>query len=91
MLRITVKQEGSTARFIVEGTLVMPWVAELRKCWQVAARAKTKHSFIDLAGVTSIDPQGRILLTEMHRQGAQLLAKGLLTQAIVEEIQNNGK
>jgi len=36
--------------------------------------------------VTFIDGAGRKLLADMHRQGAELVAEGCMTKAIVGEI-----
>jgi len=89
MLRITVHEEGPATRFLLEGKLVGPWVEELRKCWEKAVRIPDGRLIIDLAGITSIDLHGRDLLAEMHHRGGQLLASGLLTQAIIEDIQKS--
>ena len=91
MLRITIRKKASTSRFVIEGVLAGPWVEELLRSWEMSTQIEKKNALIDLIDVTHIDSQGKALLTEMHRQGARLLAKGLLTQAIVEEIQGNGK
>ena len=48
---------------------------------------RSQQTVIDLAGVTSVDSHGKDLLAEMHRRGMQLVATGLMTQAIVEDIQ----
>ena len=48
---------------------------------------RSQQTVIDLAGVTSVDSHGKDLLAEMHRRGMQLVAMGLMTQAIVEDIQ----
>jgi len=45
--------------------------------------------FVDLTGVTFIDPSGKALLAEMHHQGVWFVAAGLMTQAIVDEIQTS--
>jgi|SoiMetStandDraft_2_1073263.scaffolds.fasta_scaffold787367_1 ABC-type transporter Mla MlaB component len=87
MLRITIHEEGPATRFLVEGKLVGPWVAELRKCWEETVPIRSQQTVIDLAGVTSVDSHGKDLLAEMHRRGMQLVATGLMTQAIVEDIQ----
>jgi hypothetical protein len=39
-----------------------------------------------LESVTFIDGAGKKLLSEMQRQGAELVAHGCMTKAIVEEI-----
>ena len=87
MLRITVFEEASETRFVLEGKLVGPWVGELRKCWKTKERVRERRPVVDLAGVTQIDLHGKALLTEMHLQGIELLASGLLTRAIIEGIQ----
>ena len=87
MLRITVLEEGTEIRFVVEGKLVGPWVWELRKCWETGGRTQERRTVIDLAGVTHVDLHGKTLLTEMHLEGTQLLASGVMTRAIVEGIQ----
>lgn len=84
MLRITIHNEAASTRFIVEGRLAGPWVEELKKCWQTVAHAVPL--LVDLSAMTWIDSEGRALLSEMHRQGVRLVAVGLMTQAIIEEI-----
>jgi hypothetical protein len=41
---------------------------------------------VDLADVSFIDSDGRALLTRMRENGARLLSAGVLTNAIVDEI-----
>jgi hypothetical protein len=41
--------------------------------------------------VTFIDAAGRRLLTDMNQQGAELVAQGCMTKAIVEEIKRKGE
>jgi ABC-type transporter Mla MlaB component len=86
MLRITVLEEASEIRFVIEGKLVGPWVEELRKCWETSEIIQERRAVVDLAGVTQVDLHGKALLTEMHLQGTQLRASGVMTRAIVEGI-----
>ncbi len=58
MLRITVHEEGSATRFVVEEKLVGPWVEEPRKCWKTVACLNAKYIVVDLTSVTSIDSLG---------------------------------
>jgi hypothetical protein len=39
-----------------------------------------------LCAVTFVDEEGKRLLAEMHRQGAELVAEGCMNQVIVERI-----
>ncbi len=87
MLRITIDNEATTTRFIVEGKLAGPSVEELKKCWhRVASAGANLPLLVDLSATTLIDSDGKALLTEMHGQGVRLAAVGLMTQAIIEEI-----
>jgi len=90
MLRITIHNEAATTRFIVEGKLVGPCVEELKKCWQTVVHTESGLPLlpllVDLSAMTFVDSKGKALLTEMHCQGARLVAAGLMTQAIIEEI-----
>lgn len=85
MLRITIHNEATTTRFIVEGKLAGPSVEELKTCWHRVASAGLPL-LVDLSATTLIDSEGKTLLAEMHRYGVQLSAVGLMTQAIIEEI-----
>lgn len=90
MLRITIHDEAATTRFVIEGKLAGPWVEELEKCWQTAQSAAPgepgRSMQVHLADVIFVDDPGKELLAAMHRQGVNLLANGLMTQAIVKEI-----
>lgn len=87
MLRITINHEAMATRFIVEGSLAGPPVEELKTCWQKVANANPGLPLlVDLSAMTRIDSEGIILLTELHRQGVQFAAAGLMTQAIIKEI-----
>jgi outer membrane protein len=71
----------------VEGRLTGPWVGTLEQCWRELRAASPDEKFcLDLCAVSFIDPAGKTLLKEIHRQGGQLVAEGCLNQAIVREI-----
>jgi len=87
MLRITIQNEASMTRFVIEGRLAGPWVEELKKLWQATARAGPCPALlVDLSAMTLIDLEGKALLAEMYRHGVRLSAVGLMTQVIIEEI-----
>lgn len=87
MLRITTNQKRGKTTLSVEGRLAGPWVKALDECWRDLRTTSPHGKFqIDLCGVSYIDNAGKLLLTEMHRQGGKLLAEGCLNQAIIEEI-----
>jgi len=69
----------------LEGKLAGPWVQELEGCWQQAVMVDRPVRVV-LKTVTFIDQAGKTLLIEMHREGAELVAEGCMTKAIIEEI-----
>ncbi len=89
MLKISTQDDGATVVFDLEGKLAGPWVGELERCWR-RALVDNQRVTVVLRIVTFIDAQGRRLLTDMHRQGAALVAQGCMTKAIVEEIKRRG-
>jgi outer membrane protein len=89
MLRITTENKRGKLMLSVEGRLSGPRVAMLEQCWRELYNATPRQKFaISLCGVSFIDDAGKVLLKEMHRLGAELLAEGCLNQAIVNEIMN---
>ena len=85
MLKITAKTEAAGTLFELEGKLAGPWVEELRRCWQQSVTGDCPVKIV-LKAVLFIDRAGKELMVEMHRQGAELVADGCMTKAIVEEI-----
>ncbi len=87
MLRITIHNETVTTRFVIEGKLAGPWVEELERCWQTALSNEPSCAIqVHLANVIFVDDLGKELLAAMYRRGVNLVANGLMTQAIVKEI-----
>ncbi len=85
MLKITTQTDATGTILELEGKLAGPWIRELEGCWQRAVIADQPVRVV-LKAVTFIDEAGRGLLAEMHRQGAELVAEGCMTKAIVQEI-----
>lgn len=88
MLRITIHDHAPMTSFVLEGKLVGPWVKELKQCWQAAVADDPSTSMlVDLAAVTFVDYDGRVLLKQMRRQGVRLSSQGVLIDAIVADIE----
>jgi outer membrane protein TolC len=87
MLRVTTKVEEEQGKVTLklEGKLAGPWVGEFERCWR-STLEKWKNVVVELAGVTFIDSKGKCLLAKIHGQGAKLIATGLMTRSIIEEI-----
>jgi hypothetical protein len=92
MLRITdivhMPADGSaTWTLQLEGTLKGEWVRELRRSWrrirEAAAGAPIR---VELADVRFVDPAGKVLLTEMYRDGVEIVARNGLGAAVRDDI-----
>lgn len=90
MLKITRQDNEHQTIFELEGRLAGPWVDELKGCWQNAAGGGRPVRIL-LCAVTFVDTEGKGLLTEMYRRGAELVAEGCMNKAIVEEITRGGQ
>jgi anti-anti-sigma regulatory factor len=87
MLKITLRSGAGVLVFALEGRLVGPWVKELELCWRSAADTQQSYPVrVDLSAVTFIDADGKALLGQMYRKGAELVASGCLNKCIVERI-----
>jgi len=87
MLRIFIHDQVPMTSFVLQGKLIGPWVKELEKYWDWAQGTRaSKPMLVDLADVSFIDSDGRALLSRMRENGARLLSAGVLTNAIVDEI-----
>ena len=92
MLRITTETKRGRTVLTVEGRIAGASVAVLEQCWRDLYRTSPRQKFsVSLCGVSFIDNAGKVLLKEMHRRGADLLAEGCLNQAIVDEIVESEK
>ena len=87
MLRIRIDTTPRQTTLRLEGRLAGPWVDELARCWASERAGKDAGSIrIDLDGVTFIGSAGKIVLRQIHDDGAVLLARDCATSAILEEI-----
>jgi hypothetical protein len=85
MLRITIQEEGTLWRLHLSGRLAGAWVAETENTWRSAPISGGAVE-IDIREVTGIDQAGCCLLRAMNEAGARFIAKGVATEALVEEI-----
>jgi hypothetical protein len=92
MLRITDVREtmpdGAAVWTIkLEGNIQGGWVNELRRAWRAVRLAANGASIrLVLADVQLVDAAGKVLLTEMHRDGVDILPAGPSTTAICDEV-----
>ena len=92
MLRITITDGPAEQRWILQGRLVAPWVAELETAWKNSHnRRDGRGCVVDLSDVTLIDDEGENALQVMGKAGAEFVACGVYIKHVVELIKSQCK
>jgi hypothetical protein len=87
MLKISVIDSQTQRRLVLEGKLVAPWVAELRRAWQTAnVGLEGRELVIDMVDITSISQESENALLQMMGQGAKFRCRGVFTKHIVQQL-----
>lgn len=92
MLRITESREitpqGDDVWVLkLEGNIQGQWVKELWRAWRKSRRAAAGALVrLVLADIRFVDAAGKVLLTEMHRDGVDIVASDSLTAVMRDEI-----
>ena len=86
MLKISSERNPDSVRLTVEGSLSGPWISELEHEWRTIQPSGAVPLVVDLTGVTFVGEDGKLLLKQLWREGAQLIATGCCIGHLVEEI-----
>ena len=87
MFRISTIDTQRERRLVVEGTLVHPWVEELRKTWSNAGNALEGRSLvIDLSNATVISYEGENAIFDLMTEGAKFSCRGVLTRHVLKAL-----
>jgi anti-anti-sigma regulatory factor len=88
VLRITTRNIAGDVELFIEGKLAGPCVGELEKCWRRAVAGESPlPSLVDLTDVSFIDANARQLLAQMRDHGIKLVANGLMSKFLLDEIE----
>ena len=85
VFKITTQTDVTRTTIELDGKLAGPWVELLKECWRKTAGGNGPVRVL-LCDVTFVDEQGKSLLADMYRHGAELEADRCMTKAIVEQI-----
>ena len=87
MLRITVTENESEQRWVLQGRLTAPFLEELIESWRSSRDRRPPLSrVVDLNEVTCIDKDGEQVLLMMIKDGAKFVATGLYTKHLLESL-----
>jgi hypothetical protein len=92
MLKISVIDTQTQRRLVLEGKLIAPWVAELRAAWMAAnASRRDRELVVDMAGVTSISPEGENALLELMDKGTRFRCRDVFTKHLIQQLARKSK
>ena len=87
MLKISILDTPDRRRLVLEGKLVAPWVAELRReCREAAADPRSRQIVIELRNVTHISEDGENVLLELMKDGVRFRSSGVFTKHIMKRL-----
>jgi hypothetical protein len=87
MLRITIIEDHTHRRLIVEGKLVGPWAAELRDaCQKATTDLFSRKLVIDLKHVTAISQEGENVLFELIQKRVKFRCRGVFTKHVFKQV-----
>lgn len=87
MLKITIIDSPDRRRLVLEGKLVAPWAAELRREYrEVAADLRDRQIVIELRNLTYISEDGENVLLELMKDGVRFRSSGVFTKHIMKRL-----
>jgi hypothetical protein len=88
MLKLTIVETRNQRRLIVEGALIQPWIAELKKTWTAACERSPqgRQLVVDLNNVTTISKEGEDALSQLMQEGAKFSGAGVLTKYLLKQL-----
>jgi anti-anti-sigma regulatory factor len=87
MFKISIVEQRSQRRLVLEGRLVRPWTTELENAWTRAGeQLQGRKLVIDLKNVTFISADGESTLFKLMRDGAKFSCKGVLTKHVLKQL-----
>jgi len=87
MFKISVVDTRTQRRLVVEGTLIGPWVAELRTSWRNACQERgTRKLIVDLRNLTTISREGEEAIFDLIKEGARFSCGNVLTKHVLKQL-----
>lgn len=86
MLKISVVEGPRQRRIILEGKLIVPWVAELTAACEAArANLNGRELIVDLTSLTAISPEGECVLLELMNEKIKLQC-GVFMKEVIRQL-----
>ena len=87
MFKISTVDTQSQRTLVVEGTLVGPWIGELRTSWRNACQELGGRKLvIDLRNLTTISRAGEDAIFDLMKEGAKFSCGNVLTKHVLKQL-----
>jgi hypothetical protein len=87
MFKISTVDTRSKRTLVVEGTLMGPWVDELRRtCVSASQTLGERELVIDLSNLTVISREGEGAIFDLMKEGAKFSRSGILTSHMLKQL-----
>jgi len=87
MLKISIVENRSQRRLVLEGKLIEPWAAELRPaCEKAKAGLGGREFVVEVKNLTTINQSGENVLLELMKEGVKFRGCGVFTKRLLKEL-----
>jgi hypothetical protein len=87
MLKISIVENRTQRRLVLEGKLIAPWVAELKPaCEKAKADLGDRDLVVEVKNLTAINQAGENVLLELMREGVKFRGCGVFTKHLLKEL-----
>jgi hypothetical protein len=87
VLKISCIDNARQRRLVVEGKLIAPWAAELKRaCEEARANLRGRELVIEMKQLTAIDLEGENVIIELIKSGIRFHCSGVFTKHVVKEL-----
>ena len=88
MFKVTTITNQTQRIFVLEGSLVDPWLSSLKEKWDEERRAQEGAMFvIDLTKVTIVSQHGENILLQLFTDGARLAGNSPLARMVIHQVE----
>jgi hypothetical protein len=87
MLKISIVEGRKRRRLVVEGKLVAPWSAEMKKAYKTSrVDLKGRELVVELKNLTAISQEGEQVLLELMSRGVKFRCAGVFTKHVLRQL-----
>ena len=86
-MKISLIDSARKRRLVVEGKLVAPWAAELRRaCQEARAELDGRELVVEMKHITTISQEGENVILELINEGTRFRCRGVFTKHVVKAL-----